>query len=146
MDKLNHYLDKFSVKLHGFVIMPDHVHLLITMGEIGNVSQFVGRIKERTAKDILKWCEENKQNVFLKTFQMSAIRYKNGSKNQVWQERFDALEIVTHDTFNTKLNYIHNNPLQEKWRLCDNVEDYKFSSAKYYINNEYTGVTITVMD
>ena len=31
-----------------------------------------------------------------------------------------------------KLNYIHNNPIQEKWKLVSLPEDYQFSSAKFY--------------
>lgn len=145
INNLNFYLDKFSVKLHSFVVMPDHVHLLFTTGETGNVSQFMGRLKERTAKDILKWCMETKQDELLNMFKMSAIKYKTGSKYQVWQERFDGLEITTQAMFDTKLNYIHNNPLQDKWRLCDKPEGFQFSSAKYYLNGEYTGVPIEAM-
>jgi hypothetical protein len=31
-----------------------------------------------------------------------------------------------------KLNYIHHNPVQEKWNLCRYPEDYKYSTAKFY--------------
>lgn len=31
-----------------------------------------------------------------------------------------------------KLNYIHNNPLQEKWLLAKSAENYLFSSAQFY--------------
>ena len=41
-----------------------------------------------------------------------------------------------------KLNYIHNNPLQERWSLCGKVEDYRFSSAKYYFTGEDVGIRI----
>ncbi len=34
------------------------------------------------------------------------------------------------------LEYIHNNPLQEHWNLAEYQEDYKYSSASYYINGE----------
>jgi len=37
--------------------------------------------------------------------------------------------------FLQKLNYIHNNPCQEKWNLANNPEDYKYSSAANYIEN-----------
>jgi putative transposase len=145
IDNLALYLDKFSIKLHGFVIMPNHVHLLVTTGETGNVSQFVGRLKERAAKDILKWCRETNRDSLLKIFEVSAIKYKTGSRYQVWQERFDGLEITTQEMFDTKLNYIHNNPLQEKWRICNKPEDFQFSSAGYYIDKKDVGVHIEVM-
>ncbi|MHB8206108.1 hypothetical protein [Mucilaginibacter sp.] len=33
-----------------------------------------------------------------------------------------------------KIDYIHNNPLQEKWRLADYEENYKYSSAMFYVS------------
>jgi hypothetical protein len=34
--------------------------------------------------------------------------------------------------FAQKLEYMHNNTLQEKWKLCKSPIEYKFSSAKFY--------------
>jgi REP element-mobilizing transposase RayT len=144
MSNLRFYINTFAVSLHGFVIMPHHVHLLLTMGKTGNLSQFMGRLKERTAKQIIRWCEEYGEDQLLEIFFNSAQKYKKRSQYQVWQERFDALVIYEPATFSTKLEYIHNNPLQEKWHLCDRVEDYKFSSARYYLKNENVGVPIEV--
>jgi hypothetical protein len=30
------------------------------------------------------------------------------------------------------LEYIHNNPVQERWNLADSMEEYKYSSARFY--------------
>jgi hypothetical protein len=38
--------------------------------------------------------------------------------------------------FEQKLDYIHNNPLQEKWNLAKSPEEYKWSSASFY----HTGI------
>ena len=35
-----------------------------------------------------------------------------------------------------KLDYIHNNPLHEKWKLTNMAEEYYFSSAKYYLSDD----------
>jgi putative transposase len=43
-----------------------------------------------------------------------------------------AIELYTRKVFEQKLNYIHNNPLQERWCLVENAADYQYSSAKYY--------------
>ena len=122
--------------------MPNHIHLLLTVGEKGNISQFIGRLKERTAKQIIRWCEENNEDTLLEIFSSSARRYNTRSRYQFWQGRFDALVVNQSATFATKLNYIHNNPLQENWHLCDRVEDYIFSSARFYLKNEDVGVPI----
>jgi len=43
-----------------------------------------------------------------------------------------AIELYTRKVFEQKLDYIHNNPLQERWNLVENATDYNYSSAKYY--------------
>ena len=142
LENLCFYVQEFTIKLHGFVIMPSHLHLLLTTGAKGDISQFMGRLKEYSAKQIIRWCEEHNEKRLLETFHSSAQKYKQNYKYQVWQERFDGLMITTDETYNIKLDYIHSNPLQEHWQLCERPEDYQFSSAKHYINGENVGVPI----
>jgi putative transposase len=146
MNNLRFYIDRYSVSLHGFVVMPNHIHLLLTIGGSGTISKFMGGLKERTAKQIIQWCEKYNENELLDVFLSSARRYKTNFRYQVWQRRFDALAIYQSATFMTKLDYIHNNPVQERWHLCDMVEDYRFSSARCYVKNEDVGVPLEVIE
>ena len=34
-----------------------------------------------------------------------------------------------------KLDYMHSNPLQPHWILCNNPGDYRFSSGRFYESN-----------
>jgi REP element-mobilizing transposase RayT len=73
--------------------------------------------------------------MILKKFENSASRYhkqKTGSVNQLWQERFDDVLIWSEKQFNVKFDYIHDNPTHEKWRLVDEPQEYKYSSARNY--------------
>ena len=143
LDNLSFYVQKFAVILHGFVIMPNHFHLLLTMGETADVSIFMGKLKGHSAKQIIQWCQEHNEEKLLEIFSASARKYKQTYEHQVWQERFDELIITTVKTFDIKLSYIHNNPVQERWQLCSRPELYRFSSARYYVNGEDVGVPIT---
>ena len=142
MENLNFYIKNFEIELHGFVIMPNHFHLLLTMGNKGNVSQFMGQIKEYSAKQVIKWCKKNNKNKLLNTFTKSANKHQPTHEFQVWQTRFDDLVIYNEKTFRTKLQYIHNNPLQEHWQLAKRQEDYSLSSAQFYLKDKEVGVTI----
>ncbi|MBS1525632.1 MAG: hypothetical protein JST19_08280 [Bacteroidetes bacterium] len=42
------------------------------------------------------------------------------------------IDLWNLPVFTQKLDYIHNNPLQERWRLADLPENYKYSSARFY--------------
>jgi putative transposase len=139
---LNFYLKDFKARLHAFVIMPNHIHLLASMGEKGNVSQLMGRIKEFSAKQIIAWCKQNNEKILLKIFSDSAKKYQPDQKYQIWQARFDDVQIWSDKVFGDKFDYIHDNPLQEQWRLVDSPEKYRFSSAAFYVDGSNIGVPI----
>ena len=46
--------------------------------------------------------------------------------------------MINASLFEEKLNYIHNNPCTDRWRLAENPEDYAYSSASNYIKG--TGI------
>ena len=51
---------------------------------------------------------------------------------KIWQDRFDDSWIGSKSLLETKLEYIHQNPLQAHWNLAKRPEDYPFSSAGFY--------------
>ena len=51
---------------------------------------------------------------------------------RIWQRDPLASILDSAEIAEVKLNYIHNNPIQEHWSLVTKPEDYKYSSAKYY--------------
>jgi len=53
---------------------------------------------------------------------------------RIWQRDPLAIKIISKSMLEQKLIYIHNNPLQEKWRLVKYAEDYEWSSAPFYQN------------
>ncbi len=51
---------------------------------------------------------------------------------EFWQRDSLGIELYTPEVAYQKLEYIHSNPLVEKWNLVADPSDYKFSSASYY--------------
>jgi len=146
VQNINFYRQKFQVKIHGYIIMSNHIQLLVTMGEKGNISRFMGQLKKYSAKQILAWCEQHEKQDLLKIFSKSAQKYKPTHRYQVWQERFDDVVIYSEEIFDIKLNYIHQNPLQEHWQLAGNPEEYALSSASHYILGMENIIPITLAD
>ncbi len=137
---------RYPVQIHGFVIMPNHMHLLATGENQRLVSRFIGILKEYSAKKVIKWCNENSGEHLLAVFAAAADASKQGHHYQVWQKRFHNVAIANQQDFLIKLNYIHTNPVQERWGLCDVPEEYPNSSARYYANDEDVGVPIVNRD
>ncbi len=93
-------------KLFAWVIMPNHVHLLLRPKENFDVSKIMHSIKSFTA---------NKANKLL------------NRKGDFWQhESFDRF-IRNYKHFERVVSYIENNPV--KANLCEKPSDWKFSSA-----------------
>ncbi|MBI5604341.1 MAG: transposase [Deltaproteobacteria bacterium] len=96
----NNWLD-----LVAFVIMPDHLHLIIIPKE-KNVSQCLHSIKSFSSKEINK----NSQH-----------------KGSVWQSSFRDLTLWSEEVVIEKINYIHNNPVRKE--MVSDPGNYRYSSA-----------------
>jgi hypothetical protein len=55
---------------------------------------------------------------------------KRTDARQLWTHENYAVELSTNEMINSRLNYIHNNPVRKGW--IENPEDYFYSSARYY--------------
>lgn len=103
---INFCRDKGWIYLFSFVIMPDHLHLLVVPRGKKNMSQIMQSIKGYSA--------------FL-------INRLNGSRGSIWQRGFRDLTIPSIKALEDKIRYVHNNPVVRG--LVDYPEEYRYSSA-----------------
>jgi hypothetical protein len=57
-------------------------------------------------------------------------RIKRGVNYSVWQDNFHPIELVNNEMIGQRLEYIHNNPVEEE--IVIEAVDYKYSSAVDY--------------
>ncbi len=113
--------------------MPNHIHLLLHVsGRSPELSKLVFNGKRFLAYQIVKQLREDGNDQLLRFF--SENKTKEKAKHKVFEPRYDSLIIQTEKFFLEKLNYIHGNPCQEKWRLAKEPEDYIYSSASNYVS------------
>ena len=65
----------------------------------------------------------------------AAVSDKEKSKGQqrrVFEPSFDAKPIFSDTFMKQKMDYIHHNPVREKWNLVNDFTDYEHSSASFY--------------
>src|SRR5665647_3697448 len=128
------YLKSKNHFAKGYVIMPNHLHVLIDFcASSQSINTIISNGKRFMAYDIVKRLQERKENDILNKLQGFVIRpdKDRGKKHQVFERSFDCKPITTQHFFLEKLNYIHNNPCSGVWKLVDNPVDYKHSSAKH---------------
>jgi len=125
--------DRYNNKIHGYVIMPNHIHCLVYITDKSpKLSTLIQNAKRFLAYQIVSFLEKDNDIESLNFFKERA-EHKQGAKHKVFEDRYDSKLIQTRELFLDKLNYTHNNPCVEKWKLAENPEDYRYSSAPNYI-------------
>ena len=109
---INNQRERGRFHLLGFVIMPDHLHLLIIPREVINISFIMQEIKKGSAR---------------------LINESKGRRGKLWMSEYYDHVIRNENDLMEKVRYIHYNPV--KRGLVQNEEGYPFSSA----NPKYEG-------
>jgi len=67
----------------------------------------------------------------LKKFSFVADRIRKGVNYKIWKDGFHPVELSDNKMIEQRLDYIHNNPVEEE--IVVNPEDYLYSSASNYM-------------
>ena len=88
---INHLQEQRSKKrmeIHAFVVMPDHVHLLLTPAEDVSLEKAMQFIK-------------------------GGFSFRLKSKMDVWERSYDSRRIMSAEGFQNRVRYIQQNPVEE---------------------------------
>jgi len=121
-----------------YVIMPNHLHLLLNFKGGKSLNTVIGNGKRFMAYEIVSLLEQKGENTLLKKLH-AEVKDKDrsrGKKHEIWIDSFDVKECRTEKFILQKLIYIHENPVRGKWKLCDTSLDYLHSSARFYFNGK----------
>jgi putative transposase len=127
IDCLKWLVDRNKIKVYGFVIMPNHLHLLWEMIEMNGKEMPHASFNKWTSKNFLNSLQKNHPSV------LSYFSEVTNERNyRFWQSDALAILVDNENKLVQKLNYIHNNPLNARWNLASSPELYKWSSASFY--------------
>jgi putative transposase len=93
---------KSRYQLHASVLMPDHLHLLITPAPDVSIEKAIQYIK-------------------------GGFSFRLKSKIPVWEKSFTLRRVEDPRDYETHRNYIHTNPVEA--HLCEQAQDFPWSSA-----------------
>ncbi len=133
------YLKQEGHYITGYVIMPNHLHVLIGFTQTEkSINTLVGNGKRFMAYEIVKRLEErgNAELLSKLTAGVNSRDSKRGKLHEVFEPSFDWKECRSNRFINQKLDYMHDNPCRGKWSLSENPVDYVHSSAKFYLTGE----------
>ena len=139
------YLKTQNHHVVGYVIMPNHIHVMISFSKTEkSINKIIGDGKRFMAYDIIKRLEEKELKPMLEKLEkaVSGTDKKRGKKHEVWEESFDWKFCETEKFANQKLVYMHNNPCAGKWRLVIDATMYEHSSARFYISGRHAAYEV----
>ena len=111
---------KYRFRVYGYVVMPEHVHLLVSEPASEVLATAIQALKISVAR--------------------RAIQYVAERAGAFWQKRYYDHNVRTQASFVDKLHYMHRNPVKRD--LVDKPEDWKWSSFQHYATAEIGAVEI----
>jgi putative transposase len=119
---------RYNFVVVGYVIMPEHVHLLLSEPVRGNPSKVMQAIKQGFARRLLSRLRAH--------FDPRQDRFWNLALDggHVWQARFYDFVVFTGEKRSEKLRYMHQNPVRRG--LVLEPQQWVWSSYRHYAEGE----------
>ncbi len=130
---LKHCQQKKGLELYAYCFMPGHIHLIAKATGKETLSEILRDFKKYTSKKLIEQIleePESRREWMLEYFGHEADKIKRNRYYKVWQDGNQPKEIFSNGFFYEKLNYIHQNPVEDL--IVKKPEDYLFSSARNY--------------
>ena len=131
VDSLRELVNREKIVVYAFVIMPNHIHLIWKLIDRNGKEMAHASFNKFTAHQIIEDLTKHHYKV-LSLFEVAEME----RKHRIWQSDPLAILMDTRQKVEQKINYIHNNPLNERWNLADRPENYYWSSANFYETNK----------
>jgi len=134
IENLQHCQQHKGMEIFAWCIMTNHVHLVFRSVGDQKPELLLGDFKRFTSKAIVKAIAENpkesRKDFLLERFLKAGTSSSNVNKYQFWRHDNHPIELWSNQVIDEKINYIHNNPVEEG--LVFRAEDYLYSSASDY--------------
>lgn len=134
IDSFNFCSRKKGLVIHAWVIMTNHVHLIISRNGQIKLEDIMRDMKKFTSVEIIQSIENNtiesRKKWMLKIFEEAGRLNSNNVKFQFWQQNNQPMELDNNNIIDQKLNYIHENPV--KHGFVKQAECWEWSSAVDY--------------
>lgn len=115
-----------GLKVYAWVVMSNHIHLIVSSNK-EPLSDIIRDFKKFTSSQIVKAIQNNPIESRKKWL---LWLLKKNEQIIFWQDGYHAEEILTQDFFDTKVSYIHLNPVRAG--LVIKEEEYAYSSCCDY--------------
>ena len=106
LSKLNYWSDVYEIRIHAWVLMSNHVHLLVTPHSNESISEMMKRVAGSYSR------------YFNKRYSLTG---------SLWEGRYKNVPIVNHSHLEQIKAYIEQNPVRAG--ICESPAEYRWSSG-----------------
>ena len=137
VQELGRVRDEMGFRLVGYVVMPEHVHLLISEPKQGTPSSVLHKLKLQVSRKMRKRRRHG-------SAEQLRLPFEEGREQPraFWQARFYDFNVYSRGKRKEKLNYMHANPVIRK--LVKHPCEWPWSSWSFYGKGEAGLVRIDV--
>jgi REP-associated tyrosine transposase len=132
---LDEVRSRHGFRLIGYVVMPEHVHLLLSEPAKKDPSKILQVLKQKVARALLKKRKGTSCGQLSLPFGDTG-----GEASHFWQRRFYDFNVWSEKKLREKLEYMHGNPVQR--RLVRHPKDWPWSSWAHYAGKGESKVRI----
>lgn len=127
---------RYCVLIEGFVIMPEHIHILVR-GTAEGVRKFMQYSLAEISREVrlaVQLSAKSGDALAREWMETITARANGVAVGKVWKERFRCFPIDQEDAVIEKLQYMHMNPVKRK--LIEEPGQWQWSSQSYYDGRE----------
>ncbi len=144
-DGLIYAIKNKGLKVHAYVYMTSHIHLIVSSDEF-ELNDILRDFKRHTSKELIKAIQdinESRREWILKKFSYEAERSKRTSNYKLWQDGFHPVILDTNRKLQQRVEYIHYNPIDAGF--VNHERDYVNSSYLAYEEGDARSLTVPVI-
>ena len=123
---INLIRQEFGFRLLAYVIMPEHVHIVMIPTEGSKIGRIVGEIKRLSTNPILNKLKTARSPIL----DQIRVTQNRSVKHALWMRRCYDHNCRSEESMWEKVRYCHNNPVTRG--LVRSPENFKWSSACHY--------------
>ena len=144
VESLKYCIREKGMRLNAWVIMTNHVHLIMSSKAGFKISDILRDLKKYTSKQIVKTIKESliesRKVWMLYMFERAAKRNSNNKDFQFWQHDNHPIELSTPGMLKERVDYLHENPV--KAGIVSEPHHYVYGSAVDYYTNQQGRIMI----
>ncbi len=134
IDNFDWYSKNKGLVIHAWVLMTNHVHMIISRRGSNKLEDIMRDFKKftsvNTIKEIKNNTVESRRDWMLMIFKEAGKANKQNTNYKFWQNGNHPIELFNNKIMEQKLDYIHNNPVKQGF--TNSMECYNWSSAMDY--------------